>query len=160
MYSVVSFDPFNRNAICWQGENNMFEQYLLSIWGLLLMVFTMLLQTLIATGAHRKQAQYVPGVVSETLGHDSFVFRSHRTFQNSLENTPMMFATAVLAILSGLGPAALAATVWVFAIARILHMVLYYGIATEKNPSPRSFFYVIAMLTNLVLVGMVAVHLI
>ena len=138
----------------------MFEQYLLSICGLLLMLFTMLLQTLIATGAHRKQAQYVPGVVSETLGHDSFVFRSHRTFRNSLENAPIMFATAVLAMLSGLGPTVLAATVWIFTIARILHMVLYYAIATEKNPSPRSFFYAIAMLTNLVLVGMIAVHLI
>lgn len=138
----------------------MFEQYLLSIWGLLLMVFTMLLQSLIATGAHRKQVQYVPGVVSETLGHESFVFRSHRTFQNSLENTPMMFATAVVAILAGLGPNALAVTVWVFVVARILHMGLYYAISTERNPSPRSYFYVIAMLTNLVLVGMVATHLI
>lgn len=138
----------------------MLEQYLLSIWGLLIMLFTMLLQTLIATGAHRKQARYVPGVVSETLGHDSFVFRSHRTFQNSLENTPMMFATAVLAMLSGLGATGLAVTVWIYTIARILHMVLYYAIATEKNPSPRSFFYAIAMLTNLVLVGMIAAHLI
>ena len=82
----------------------MLDQYLLSYWGLLVMVFTMLLQSLIATGAHRKQSQYVPGVVSETLGHDSFVFRSHRTFQNSLENTPMMFATAVLAILAARVP--------------------------------------------------------
>lgn len=136
------------------------DQYLLSYWGLLLMVFTMLLQSLIATGAHRKQAKYVPGVVSETLGHDSFVFRSHRTFQNSLENTPIMFATAVVAILAGLSPGALAATIWIFALARIVHMVLYYAIATEKNPSPRSYFYVIAMLTNLVLVGMIAVHLV
>jgi uncharacterized MAPEG superfamily protein len=135
------------------------EQYLLSFWGLLLVIFTMLLQTLVATGAHRKQQQYVPGIVDENLGHGSFVFRSHRTFQNSLENAPLMLATAFLAILAGLNPAWLAATVWTFAIARFIHMVLYYAISTEKNPSPRSYFYAIALLSNLVLVVMLAIHL-
>ena len=138
----------------------MTDQYLLSYWGMFFILATMILQTLVATGAHRKQAQYVPGIVNEGLGHDSFVFRSHRTFQNSLENVPLMFGMAVLAVLVGLNPTSLAATVWVFAIARFIHMVLYYGIATEKNPSPRSFFYLIALLSNLVLVVMVAVHLI
>ena len=137
----------------------MLDQYLLGFWGLLFILFTLLLQTMVATVAHRKQSQYIPGIVNETLGHDSFVFRSHRTFQNSLENAPLMFSMAVLAILVGLNPVWLAATVWTFAIARFIHMVLYYVIATEKNPSPRSFFYAIALLSNLVLLGMVAVHL-
>ena len=137
----------------------MLDQYLLGFWGLLFILFTLLLQTMVATVAHRKQSQYIPGIVNETLGHDSFVFRSHRTFQNSLENVPLMFSMAVLAILVGLNPVWLAATVWTFAIARFIHMVLYYVIATERNPSPRSFFYAIALLSNLVLLGMVAVHL-
>lgn len=137
----------------------MLDQYLLGFWGLLFILFTLLLQTMVATVAHRKQSQYIPGIVNETLGHDSFVFRSHRTFQNSLENAPLMFSMAVLAILVGLNPVWLAATVWTFAIARFVHMVLYYVIATERNPSPRSFFYAIALLSNLVLLGMVAVHL-
>jgi len=137
----------------------MLDQYLLGFWGLLFILFTLLLQTMVATVAHRKQSQYIPGIVNETLGHDSFVFRSHRTFQNSLENAPLMFSMAVLAILVGLNPVWLAATVWTFAIARFIHMVLYYVIATERNPSPRSFFYAIALLSNLVLLGMVAVHL-
>ena len=137
----------------------MLDQYLLGFWGLLFILFTLLLQTMVATVAHRKQSQYIPGIVNETLGHDSFVFRSHRTFQNSLENAPLMFSMAVLAILVGLNPVWLAAAVWTFAIARFIHMVLYYVIATERNPSPRSFFYAIALLSNLVLLGMVAVHL-
>jgi len=137
----------------------MLDQYLLGFWGLLFILFTLLLQTMVATVAHRKQSQYIPGIVNETLGHDSFVFRSHRTFQNSLENAPLMFSMAVLAILVGLNPVWLAATVWTFAIARFIHMVLYYVIATERNPSPRSFFYAIALLSNLVLLGMIAVHL-
>lgn len=137
----------------------MLEQYMASYWGLLLIVATMLLQSLIATGAHRKQGQYVPGVVSEALGHESFVFRSHRTFQNSLENVPLMFASAVLALLVQLPAPWLAATVWIYALARLVHMVLYYKIATEKNPSPRSYFYALAMFSNLVLIAMLAVHL-
>ena len=137
----------------------MLDQYLLSFWGILFVIFTLLLQTIIATGAHRKQQLYVPGIVDENLGHGSFVFRSHRTFQNSLENAPLMLATAFLAILAGLNPTWLAATLWTFAVARFIHMVLYYAISTEKNPSPRSYFYAIALLSNLVLVGMLAVHL-
>ena len=137
----------------------MLEQYLLSYAGLLFILFTLLLQTLIATGAHRKQSHYLPGIVNESLGHESFVFRSHRTFQNSLENAPLMFGTAILAVLAGLNASWLAATVWTFAIARFIHMVLYYAIATEQNPSPRSYFYLIALLSNLVLVGMIFMHL-
>jgi uncharacterized MAPEG superfamily protein len=137
----------------------MYEEYLSSFWALWVIVFTVIAQSLIATGAHRKQAQYVPGVVDENLGHGSFVFRSHRTFQNSMENAPLMLFTGFLAVMVGLSPGWLAATAWTFAIARLIHMVLYYKIATEKNPSPRSYFYVIGMLSNLVLIVMIALHL-
>lgn len=137
----------------------MLEQYLASFWALLFIIFTVLLQSLIATGAHRKQTQYVPGVVAEELGHGSFVFRSHRTFQNSLENAPLMLFSGFLAVLVGLNPSWLATIAWTFALARLAHMVLYYRIATEKNPSPRSYFYAIGLLSNLVLLALVAVHL-
>jgi uncharacterized MAPEG superfamily protein len=137
----------------------MFEQYSASLWAVLLIVFTVLCQSLIATGAHRRQKKYVPGVVDENLGHASFVFRSHRTFQNSLENAPLMLFTGLIGILSGLSPTGLAVVLWIFAAARIAHMLLYYKIATERNPSPRSYFYAIALLSNLVLVGMIALHM-
>jgi uncharacterized MAPEG superfamily protein len=137
----------------------MFEQYSASLWAVLLIVFTVLCQSLIATGAHRRQKKYVPGVVDENLGHASFVFRSHRTFQNSLENAPLMLFTGLIGILSGLSPTGLAVVLWIFAAARIAHMLLYYKIATERNPSPRSYFYAIALLSNLVLVAMIALHM-
>jgi glutathione S-transferase len=60
---------------------------------------------------------------------------------------------------SGVRPEWLAATVWTFAIARLIHMVLYYAISTERNPSPRSYFYMIALLSNVVLMVIVAIHL-
>jgi hypothetical protein len=33
-------------------------------------------------------------------------------------------------------------------------MVLYYSISTEKNPSPRSYFYLIALVANIILLGL------
>ncbi|MCV6590176.1 MAG: MAPEG family protein [Marinobacterium sp.] len=133
--------------------------YASALSGLLLMLFTMLIQNLVATIAHRRQSHYVPGVVDEKLGHESFVFRSHRTWQNSLENVPLMFACAVLAMLAGVSASSLAITVWVYALARIVHMALYYTIATEKNPSPRSYFYMIALLANVALLVQIAITL-
>ncbi|MEH6635940.1 MAG: MAPEG family protein [Halioglobus sp.] len=134
-------------------------QYAVAIWGLWLLLTTALLQTIIATAAHRKQSVYVPGQVDTDLGHNSFVFRSHRTFQNTLENMPLMLGTAILAMFAGMDAYWLGVLVWVYAVARIIHMVLYYLIGTEKNPSPRSYFYVIALLSNIVLCVMLAVHL-
>jgi len=135
------------------------DQYLWSIWALLLIAATASLQHLVAMVAHRKQSQYIPGIVSEELGHDSFVFRSNRTFLNTLENLPLMVGPAVIALLVGMDAQWLAGLLWVFAIARIVHMALYYAIATEANPSPRSHFFAIGLLSNLTLLVMLALHI-
>ncbi|HJK89363.1 MAG TPA: MAPEG family protein [Polyangiaceae bacterium LLY-WYZ-15_(1-7)] len=131
----------------------------LALWALLALVAMVLLQSLVAAGAHRSQKTYVPGVVDEELGHESFVFRSHRTFMNSLENLPMMVPAIVLGLLVGLDPLWLGALSWAYVGARALHMALYYAIATEKNPSPRSWFYMLGLLANVVLLGKLAVHM-
>ncbi len=137
----------------------MFEAYYLSFWGLWLIGATILLQSLVAAIAHRKQSQYVPGIVDNHLSHESFVFRSHRTFMNSIENVSMMLIPVVIGLLTRMDPTWLASLIWVYAVARLIHMVLYYLVATEKNPSPRSYFYTIALLSNLVLYVMLGLHL-
>ncbi len=137
----------------------MFEDYTVSLWGLWLVLTTILIQAMVATIAHRKQKIYIPGVVDTALGHESFVFRSDRTFRNSLENIVPFLGMAVLAIFVKASPALVAVSVWVYALARIVHMYLYYSIATEKNPSPRSYFYMIGLLANFFLVGVVALAL-
>ena len=129
------------------------ETYALSLVGLWLILTTITLQAIIATGAHRRQSKMVPGIVDPALSHDSFVFRSDRTFRNSLENIAPFFGLSVLAMLAGFSPDRLAIAVWVYAMAHLLHMILYYRIATEKNPSPRSYFYAIGLLTTLYLIG-------
>lgn len=124
----------------------MFTVYSYSIAGLLLISLTVFTQNIIAAIAHRKQGSYVPGKVSEELSHDSFVFRSHRTFHNSLENIHQFTLPAIMCILIGASPSILAWLVWIYALARLVHMALYYVIATEKNPSPRSYFYMLGVL--------------
>jgi len=127
------------------------EIYASSILGLWVILTTIVIQALIASVAHRRQKVYVPGIVDAALGHSSFVFRSDRTFRNSLENIVPLFGLAILAILTGYDAGRLAIVVWVYAVARIIHGLLYYVIATEKNPSPRSYFYMIGFLATLFL---------
>ena len=129
------------------------ETYTTSLIGLWLVLTTITLQAVIATGSHRRQSKMVPGIVDPALSHDSFVFRSDRTFRNSLENIAPFFGLSVLAMIAGFSPDRLAIVVWVYALARLLHMILYYRIATEKNPSPRSYFYMIGLLATIYLIG-------
>ena len=131
----------------------MLETYTTSLIGLWLVLTTITFQAIIATGAHRRQNKMVPGIVDTALSHDSFVFRSDRTFRNSLENIVPFFGLNVLAMLAGFSAERLAIVVWVYALARLFHMILYYRIATEKNPSPRSYFYMVGLLATFYLIG-------
>jgi len=121
------------------------------------LVAMVVIQSFIATLAHRKQTQYIPGVVAADLDHHSFVFRSHRTFMNSMENVPLFILTAILAMFLNFDATTLYWTVLIYFVARLIHMVLFYKIATNKNPSPRSYFYMIALLTQFYLLGAIFV---
>ena len=68
-------------------------------------------------------------------------------------NIPFMLGFIVLAVWLSVSPILLAIVTWVYAICRIIHMVLYYKIATEENPSPRSYFFILAFVAELVLIG-------
>ena len=129
----------------------MFATYFYAITGLWVIFVTLFIQNIIAAGAHGKNDSAVPGKMSDSLSHESFEFRSHRTFHNSLENIPTFAVPAILAMMLSVSPFQLAIIVWTYAIARILHMALYYAISTEKNPSPRSYFFLIGVLANIAL---------
>jgi uncharacterized MAPEG superfamily protein len=137
----------------------MLTSYSFAVLGLWLILMTVFVQAIVASVAHRKQKQYVPGIVNDKLSHESFVFRSHRTFLNSHENLLMMFGPALLGMLVGMDAYWLGILVWIYAISRILHMALYYVIATESNPSPRSYFFMVGFFANLVLLIMLGLHL-
>jgi uncharacterized MAPEG superfamily protein len=127
------------------------NDYSIAFWGIFTIILTLIVQQLIASKSKASQSGAIPGKIDESLSHASFVFRSHRTFLNSLENFPAMLGTSLLAVFVGANVFWCGLLIWVFAIARIIHMALYYKIATEINPSPRSYFFLIALLSNIVL---------
>lgn len=126
------------------------------IWVILVTVF---IQWLIASGSKAKQPNAIPGKIDPSLSHESFVFRAHRTFHNSIENVPFFLAAAFLAIFVGVDSQWFVVSIWAFAFARIVHMLLFYGIATEKNPSPRSYFFMLGIIANAVVLVQVGIAL-
>ena len=139
----------------------MLDEYQSVFLGLWLVLATIIVQAIVAVRVHRRQrGGYNVGVIKPELGQSSIVFRAHRTFQNSLENITPLMGMAIIAALSGYSSSKLSVIVWIYAFARIFHMVLYYKIATDKNPSPRSIFWAIGFLTNVYLMIDLGIHLI
>jgi len=136
------------------------ETYTMAYWGLLIALVILLVQWVIASGQKAKQPGAVPGKIDDSLSHSSFVFRAHRTLMNSLENYPLMLGTVFLAFFIGVSAFWTGIFIWIFAIARLIHMVLYYAIATEKNPSPRSYFFMIGLAANVALLILCGITLI
>lgn len=135
------------------------NQYALTIWGLVLILATLLVQSLVAAFVKAKQPGAVPGKMDPGLTHDSFVFRSNRCIANSLENGLVMLGTVFLAIFANVNPKWIGIYTMAYALARIVHMLLYYVISTEKNPSPRSYFYLIGLISNIALLVLVCMTL-
>jgi len=119
----------------------------------------LLIQWSVATVSKAKQPNAVPGKLENNLSHDSFVFRAHRTFHNSLENSPLFIGTVLLAFAMNYQGTWFAVCMWIYVLARIVHMALYYGIATEKNPSPRSYFFIISVFANLIMLVVIGMRL-
>ena len=138
----------------------MLDEYQSVFLGLWLILATIIIQAMVAIRVHRRQkGGYKVGVIKPELGQSSIVFRAHRTFQNSLENITPLLGMAIIGVLTGYGVFKLSVIVWIYALARIMHMILYYKIATDKNPSPRSIFWAIGFLTNFYLMIDLGIHL-
>lgn len=115
------------------------------------LIATVLVQWLIASGRKAKQSGAIPGKPPTDLSHHDFVFRAWRTHQNSIENLGTMLGASFLAILVGVDAGWTTLLIAIMALSRIVHMVLYYAIATEQNPSPRSYFFMLGWIANLAL---------
>lgn len=128
--------------------------------GLLVYLITLVVQALVAASTKASQQGAVPGKMDPSLSHSSFVYRSNRTFMNSLENFPAFIGAAFLAVFVGADAFWVGTLIWVFVVSRIIHMALYYVIATEKNPSPRSYFFLIGVVANIALLVVCGVALV
>ena len=127
--------------------------------GFYLYLLMVLVQWAVATFSKAKQPNAIPGKIDENLSHDSFVFRSHRTFQNTLENSALFVGTVLFAFALNFQSPIFAVCVWIYVAARIIHMALYYAIATEKNPSPRSYFFLIGVAANVIMLILIGLRL-
>jgi len=136
------------------------EMYQNVFVGLWLILTTIVFQAIVMVGAHRAVKDYKVGKIDPNLGQESFFFRSYRTFWNSLENIIPILGMIIVAILAGYSPFKLGIITWIYAISRIIHMLLYYYIATEKNPSPRSLFWSIGFIDSLYLIIDLGIYLI
>lgn len=119
----------------------------------------LLIQWIVATYIKAKQPNAVPGKLSSDLSHHSFVFRAHRTFHNTLENSALFIGTVLFAFALNYQSSIFAICVWLYVAARVVHMALYYGIATEKNPSLRSYFFLIGLVVNIIMLIMIGLRL-
>ncbi|MGB5445186.1 MAG: MAPEG family protein [Psychromonas sp.] len=136
-----------------------FSAYSSAFSGLLVVLLTLVVQFIVANTSKARLPDHIPGKIDPSLGHESFVYRAYRTMENSLENISLFLGCAFLAILAGVNPAWTGFAVWIYALARIMHMILYYMISTEKNPSPRSYFYMLALLANIFLLILIFTRL-
>lgn len=135
---------------------NLTHSVYLAFYLYLIMLFV---QWAVATFSKARAPHAIAGKISVELSHESFIFRAHRTFHNTLENGVLFMGTVLFAFVINYNSPVFALCVWVYLIARIIHMALYYAIATEKNPSPRSYFFLIGVVSNIVMLVMLGLRL-
>tara|TARA_B100000963_G_scaffold272889_1_gene241063 strand:- start:5437 stop:5859 length:423 start_codon:yes stop_codon:yes gene_type:complete len=138
----------------------MLVEYLGVFIGLWLVLATIVIQQIVLVRVHRSQKGYKVGVIDPSLGQSSLFFRAHRTFWNSMENIVPLMGFSIIAIITDYNPQRLTNIVWIYAVMRIIHMILYYAIVTDKNPSPRSIFFIIGFGTTFYLMIDLLIHLV
>ena len=131
----------------------MFEIYKLVFFALWVILTTIFAQAVVLIVAHRMQKNYKVGVIDASLGQQSFLFRSYRTFWNSVENVVLIFPLVIIGILTDYDSNRLGIITWVYAVSRIGHMLVYYFIATDRNPSLRSVFWLFGFFAMAYLIG-------
>ena len=131
----------------------MFEIYKLVFFALWVILTTIFAQAVVLVVAHRMQKNYKVGVIDASLGQQSFLFRSYRAFWNSVENVVLIFPLVIVGILIDYDSNRLGIITWVYAVSRIGHMLVYYFIATDRNPSLRSVFWLFGFFAMAYLIG-------
>ena len=131
----------------------MFDIYKLVFFALWVILTTIFAQAVVLIVAHRMQKNYKVGVIDASLGQQSFLFRSYRAFWNSVENVVLIFPLVIVGILIDYDSNRLGIITWVYAVSRIGHMLVYYFIATDRNPSLRSVFWLFGFFAMAYLIG-------
>ena len=129
----------------------MMEEYYVSFIGIWALLTLIVIEAIISIGASRTQKRYVPGITNSDLGPESFAFRSERAFKNSLENIIPFLGSALLSIFLTMDPIRLSRLIIVYVLARYIYTAVYYSVATRKNPSLRSLFFIIGFTVTIIM---------
>ena len=124
------------------------------LW-LLVLCLVVLIQSFLAGALGLGKGDEVPGIPLKGTHSDSS-FRILRTYANSTENFSVLVATTFLAILAGVGVAAVNWLVGLHVVLRIAYWVVYYRGIGKAAGGPRTIVYVAAFLMNVILAVLAA----
>ena len=126
--------------------------YSLSIVGVLALCLVSIVLA-VYSGSSKGRAGALSGPVLPA-DDDNLLYRIDRVHMNSVEALAPFVVPAVLAMMVGVGPATLAALVWVYVAIRLIHLVVYLrGGNAAKGGSVRTILYVSGALVTIVLIA-------
>ncbi|GKQ54323.1 MAPEG family protein [Bradyrhizobium sp. Ce-3] len=130
--------------------------YSLSIIGVLALCLLSILLA-IHSGSSKGRAGVLSGPVLPADDSNP-LYRIDRVHMNGVEALTPFVVPAVLAMMVGVGPATLAALIWVYVAIRLIHVAVYLrGGNAAKGGSIRTILYVSGALVTIVLIVMTTV---
>ncbi|QQO12551.1 MAPEG family protein [Bradyrhizobium diazoefficiens] len=130
--------------------------YSLSIVGVLVLCLLSILLA-IHSGSSKGRAGALSGPVLPA-DDDNLLYRIDRVHMNAVEALPPFVVPAVLAMMVGVGPVALATLVWGYIAIRLIHVAVYLrGGKAAKGGSVRTILYVSGALVTIILIATTAV---
>jgi len=130
--------------------------YSLSILGVLVLCLLSILLA-IYSGSSKGRAGALSGPVLPA-DDDNLLYRIDRVHMNTVEALTPFVVPAVLAMMTGVGPATLATLVWIYIAIRLIHLAVYLrGGNAAKGGSIRTILYVSGALVTIVLIGVTVV---
>jgi uncharacterized MAPEG superfamily protein len=130
--------------------------YSLSIVGVLVPCLSSILLA-VYSGSSKGRAGALSGPVLPA-DDDNLLYRIDRVHMNTVEALTPFVVPAVLAMMTGVGPATLATLVWIHVAIRLIHVAVYLrGGKAAKGGSIRTILYVSGALVTIVLIAVTAV---
>jgi uncharacterized MAPEG superfamily protein len=127
------------------------EVYWLSILGVLVLCLQSVLLA-VYSGSSKGRAGALSGPVLPA-DDDNRLYRIDRAHLNSVEALAPFVVPAVLGMMVGVGPATLAALVWLHLAIRLVHLAIYLrGGRAAKGGSYRTILYVSGAIVTLALI--------
>ncbi len=130
--------------------------YSLSIVGVLVLCLSSILLA-VYSGSSKGRAGALSGPVLPA-DNDNLLYRIDRVHMNTVEALTPFVVPAVLAMMTGVGPATLATLVWIYIAIRLIHLAVYLrGGNAAKGGSIRTILYVSGALVTIILIAITTV---